>query len=154
MENIVKLVVFQLKDQRFALHLPDTERIVQVVEIIPLPKMPDYIYGIINMKGEVIPVINIRILFNMPSKEIELSDQLIIVNTTARKLALLVDSTRELIECKENEIIKSDKIINGIPYINGVIKLEDGMVLINDINKFLDPEELKLLEAELAKIKS
>jgi purine-binding chemotaxis protein CheW len=153
MEKIKKLIVFSIDNQRFALYLSAVEKVVQVVEICPLPKMPDYIHGIINLHGEIIPVINTRFLFDMPMNEIELSDQLIIVKTSSRKLALLVNSTHEIIEIKKDEIVKSDNIIYGGKFVQGVIKLEDGMVLINDVDKFLSPEELKQLETQLKALK-
>lgn len=142
----LKFVSFGIGSQRFGLPYQLVERIVQVVEIRPLPQTPDFISGIINFHGTVIPVITPRILFGIPEKGIELSDQLMIVNTSSRKLALLVDSTYEVFDIKENEIIKSDKILSGMKYLKGVIKLEDEMILISDIDEFLSDEELKRLE--------
>ncbi|OQX77618.1 MAG: hypothetical protein B6D64_08010 [Bacteroidetes bacterium 4484_276] len=144
-----KLVVFQIDNQRFALPLPVVERVVQVVEIFPLPKMSDYVHGIINLHGKIIPVINMRFLFGLPAKEIELSNQLIIAITPSGKLALLVDSTHEVFEFDDDKIVKSDNIMYGMRYVQGVIKTDDGVVLINDVGKFLDPEELKRLENAL-----
>ena len=149
MEIKIKLVIFKIAQQGFALLLSNIERIVQIVEIKRLPKMPEHVSGIINLHGEIIPVINLRFLFNLPKKEIELSDQLIIANTSTRKIALLVDSTQDVVEFSEDKIIKSDKIMLGIQYIKGVIKLDGGMVFFNDLDKFLKPEELELLETSL-----
>ncbi len=148
---MIKLITFKLDNQRFALPLPDVERVIQVVEMRKLPKMADYIYGIINMHGEILPVINIRLLFKLPVREIELSDQLIIATISSLKVALLVDSTHEIVEIKEEEIVKADKIMFGMEYVIGVVKLKNNMVLINDIEKFLSPEELKKLEIEIKK---
>lgn len=149
--KLIKLVVFQIDDQRFALPLPAVERVVQVVEICPLPKMSDYVHGIVNLHGKIIPVINLRFLFELPTKEVELSDQLIIAITSSGKLALLVDSTHGVLEFDDEKIVRSDKIMYGMRYVNGVIKLDDGIVLINDVEKFINPEELKRLETSLKK---
>jgi len=147
-----KYVIFQLTDQQFALPLLVVEQVVQVVEICPWPKMPCYIHGLINLHGEIIPVINIHFLFGLPPKEIKLSDQLIIATTSSRKLAILVDSSHKVLELEEDKIINSDKIMFEMLYIQGVMKLEDGMVLINDVEEFLSTENLEKLESSLKEV--
>ncbi len=146
----INLIIFQLNNRQFALPVNVVERVVHAVEINSLPKMPDYLLGIINIHGEITPVINVRILFGLEAKEVELSDRFIIATTSSLKIALLVDSTNEVVEFNENEIVNSDKIMYGKKYIKGVIKLKDGMVLINDIDEFLSPDELIELEAILS----
>ena len=152
-DNQKKLVVFWLDKQRFALQLSTVERVVRIVEITPLPKAPDYIKGIINFHGEIIPVVNVRMLFNLPEREIKLSDQLIIAQTSMRTVALWVDSISEVIEKSKDEIVTSEKILLGIDYVEGVFKLDDGMVLIHDLDQFLTIEEISLLKAALTKQK-
>ncbi len=151
MEKSDNYIVFLLADQRFALPLSVVEQVEQVVEICPWPKMPGYIHGLINLHGEIIPVLNLRFLFGLESKEIELSDQLVIASSSARKLALLVDSTHEVFELDGSQVVNSDKILFEMLYIQGVMKLENGMVLINDIEEFLCPDNLKKLEETLNK---
>ncbi len=151
MEKLNKLVVFWLDKQRFALHLSTVERIVHIVEITPLPKTPVYIMGIINFQGKFIPVVNTRKLFLLPEKDIDLNDRLIIANTSMRTVALWVDTVSDVVERTEEEIIKAEKIFLDIDYVEGVFKLEDGIVLINDLDKFLTLEEITLLKAALKK---
>ena len=151
MKKLNKLVVFHLDDQLFALSLPTVDRVVRIVEITSLPKAPDYIKGIINFHGEIIPVVNIRMLFNLPEREIELSDQLIIAKTSMRTVALWVDSIDEVIEMADEDIVKSEKILLGIDYVEGVFKLDNGIVLIHDLDQFLTIEEISLLKAALKK---
>lgn len=157
MEEIIKkqkkLVVFRLDDQQFALSLPTVERVVRIVEITFLPKAPDYIKGIINFHGKIIHVVNVRKLFTLPEREIKLSDLLIITETSMRTVALCVDSISEVIERYEEEIINSEKILLGIDYVEGIIKLDNGMVLIHDLDQFLTIEEIGLLKAALKKQK-
>ena len=98
MRKLNKLVVFRLDAQRFALYLSNVERIVRIVEINPLPKAPEYILGTINFQGKFIPVVNIRKLFLLPERDIDLNDQLIIANTSMRTVALWVDSVSDVVE--------------------------------------------------------
>jgi len=151
MNKLNKLVVFSLDKQLFALHLSAVERIVRIVGITPLPKAPEYIMGIINFQGKFIPVANVRKLFNLPDRDIELNDQLIIANTSLRTIALWVDSVSDVVERAEEEIFKAKKIFLGVDYVEGVFKFEDGMVLLNDLDKFLTLKEITLLKAALKK---
>ncbi|MCD6354087.1 MAG: purine-binding chemotaxis protein CheW [Prolixibacteraceae bacterium] len=146
-----KFILFQLNKQQFALPLPVVERVVQMVEIVPLPKAPEYIPGVINSSGEIIPVIDIRLLFGMKHREVELSDQLIITVTSQIKFALWVDVTYEVDQIESSRIEKGEKIKYGEKFVQGIAKLDDGMVLIADVDKFLSEEELKQLEVALAK---
>ncbi|OYT17116.1 MAG: chemotaxis protein CheW [Bacteroidetes bacterium 4572_77] len=143
---MIKLVGFNIDEQHFGLPLDVVEKVVQLVWIQPLLKMPEYICGIINLHGEIIPVVNVRYIFGLSKKEIALSDQLVIATASHKKFALIVDSTREVIEICENDIVKSEHIIFGMKYVQGVVELDDGMLLINDIDKFLSEDELKSLE--------
>jgi purine-binding chemotaxis protein CheW len=151
MNNVNQLVVFNLANQQYAIYLSAVERIVSVVEITPLPKAPEIVLGVVNVQGQIIPVFNIRKRFRLPEREINLSDQLIIANTSKQTVALIVDAVTGVIEISEDKIIKSEKILPGMDYVEGVIKLENGMILIHDIDRFLSVEEEVALEKALEK---
>ncbi len=146
MEQMTSLLVFSLEDQQYALHLHVVERAVRAVEATPLPKAPDIVLGVVNVQGQVIPVLNIRRRFRLPDKEIDLADQLIIARTSRRAVTLLVDTVTEVIERPEKQITAAEKIVPGMEYVEGVIKLEDGMILIHDLDKFLSLKEEKILD--------
>lgn len=144
----MQLVVFALEDQRYALHLSAVERIVRAVEMTPLPKAPEIVIGVINVQGRIIPVFNIRRRFYLPEREIELSDQLIIANTARRTVALVVDTVDGVIERLSEEVTPADQVLPRIEYVEGIVKLENGLVLIHDLDKFLSIDEgTKLDEA-------
>jgi len=140
-----KVVVFNLDDKNFALYLNVVLRVLPSLEITPLPGSPKVVLGIINIEGEIIPVYNIRQRFQIPSKEMDLNDKIIIVKTSNRKAALLVDDVKEVTEIKMEDLTMSKGALPGHNYIEGVIKLGDELVLIHDIDNFLLPfEEEKL----------
>ncbi|OIP90365.1 MAG: chemotaxis protein CheW [Syntrophobacterales bacterium CG_4_8_14_3_um_filter_58_8] len=148
MKRLRKLVTFSLDDRKFALYVSAVQRIIRVVEVTPLPKAPDIVSGIINMQGQVIPVFDIRMRFQLPAREVQLSDQMIIASTTKRTVALMVDSVNDVIEIPEEKIIAAEQILPELEYVEGVMKTEDGMVLIHDLERFLSlPEEKALDEA-------
>jgi purine-binding chemotaxis protein CheW len=141
-----QLLVFTLNDQRYGLPIFVVERIVRVVEITPLPKSPAIILGIINIQGRVIPVINIRRCLGLPERDITLSDQLIIANTAQRTIAFVVDAVTDVIEHYSRNFVAAQDVFPSIEYIENVVKVDDGLVLIiHDLDRLLAPDEKKLL---------
>ena len=145
MNTSIQLVVFTLDNQRFALPLSTVERAIRIMEIVHLPTAPEIVMGVINLHGKIIPVVNIRNRFRLPQREINLNDQLIISNTKKMPLAILIDSVLGVFEFPEKRIVSADKILPDIEYIEGVVKLEEGIILIHDIDKFLSLEEERAL---------
>jgi purine-binding chemotaxis protein CheW len=149
MEKLLHLVIFTLDEQRYGIPLSSIERIFRVVEVTPLPKAPEIVQGIVNIQGRIIPVVNIRKRFRLPEKATDLSDQLILAKTVSRSVALIVDEVTGLIERPDHEIISAQKVLSGTEYVEGVIKLEDGMILIHDLDTFLSLDEEKELDDAL-----
>ncbi len=152
MEKLLHLVIFILNEQQYALHLSSVDQIVRIVKITPLPKAPDIVYGVVNLKGKIIPVINIRKRFRLPEREIHLSDHLIIAKTSMRTVALLADEVSRVVETTASEVIESEKILAYMDYVEGVVKLEDGLILIHDLDRFLSIDEEKALGDALMEI--
>ena len=146
-----QFVVFSLDNQKYALSLPDVVRVVRAVEITCLPKAPEIVLGVINIQGRITPVINIRKRFRLPEREINPEDRFIIADTSKRLVALMVDEVRGVIESREQELITADKILPGMEHIEGVMKLEDDIVFIHDLDKFLSLEEEKKLDDAMVK---
>lgn len=151
MRDIDHFVVFTLDEKKFALKLNLVVRITRAVEITSLPKAPTIILGIINFQGRVIPVVNMRKRFNLKPKQINVEDHFIIGKTSTRSVAIWVDSVLDIITSHEKDIIGHDTILPNIDYVEGVIKYDDEMLLIHDLDKVLLLEdEEKLEEALLA----
>jgi purine-binding chemotaxis protein CheW len=147
-----KLVVFNLDEQRFAIDLACVERVIHIVEITPLPKAPPFVLGIINMNGRIIPVFDIRKRFLLPPRDTHLGDQMIVASTSKRTAALLVESVSDVIEISEEKIIASESILPGLEYVEGVVKMEDGMILIHNLEQFLSIEEEEALNEAMEEL--
>jgi len=145
-EHLGQIVVFIIAEQRYALNLATVKRIVRVVEVTHLPKAPDIVLGIINVQGRIIPVINIRKRFGLPEREINLSDQLIIAQASKHGFALLVDKVSGVIEYSEHDVVGAQEVIPGAEYVKGMIKLDDGINLILDLDALLSFEEVRSLD--------
>jgi len=145
----IQLVVFTLDGRRYALHLAVVECSLRMVDISPLPKAPDIVLGVINVQGRVLPVMNIRKRFQLPERDVSPDDQLIVARTSRRAVALAVDAVHGLVDRADQEIIAVGEILPGVKYVEGVMKLEDGLVLVHDIDRFLSLEEDRALNAAL-----
>ena len=141
-----RVAVFTLGDQRYALPLSAVERVVRVVEVTPLPQAPDIVLGVVNVQGRVIPVVNPRRRFRLPERDIALTDQLVIAHTTRRPVALVVDAVTGVLEYSGREAVGARDIVPGMEYVEGVVKLEDGLVLIHDLDRFLSLDEATALD--------
>ncbi|OFW42833.1 MAG: chemotaxis protein CheW [Acidobacteria bacterium RIFCSPLOWO2_12_FULL_60_22] len=149
---MIQMVVFSLDNQRYALPLAAVERIVRVVEFTSLPKAPPIVLGIVDIGGRIVPVVNVRKRFRLPEKEIELEDHLILGQTGRRPVALVVDEVSSVVERPDGEVIAAQEILPGLEYVQGVAKLEDGLLLIHDLNRFLSLEEEETLDKAMREI--
>lgn len=144
-----RLVIFVLDDQRYALYLSAVERVIPAVAITRLPHAPDIVLGVINVQGHIIPVMNVRNRFGLPVHALNHNDQFIIARTSKRPVAMIVDKVHAVTEYSEDALVPADTILPGIEYVEGVAKLEDGIVLIHDLDKFLSLEEQHSLDQAL-----
>jgi purine-binding chemotaxis protein CheW len=150
MENtLYKLVVFTLSEQRYALCLGAVERVFPFAEVTHLPQAPEVVLGVVNVRGRIIPVVDIRKRLRLPDRETNLSDRLIVAQTSRRTVALIADAVSGVVEGSKDELIAAETILPGLEYVEGVTKLEDGMILIHNLEKFLSLEEEKTLDQAL-----
>jgi purine-binding chemotaxis protein CheW len=143
------LIVFALDRQRYALPLQVVDRVVRMVAVTSLPRAPDIVLGVINLQGRVIPVINMRRRFSLPEKEIALTDQLVIAHTSRRPVALVADAVQDVISSSAQTLIETENILPGVEYVEGVVKLTDGLIMIHDLDTFLSLEEENFLNQAL-----
>ncbi len=146
MNDTDKFITFILDEQKIALPLSAVDRVVMAAEITTLPKAPDIVLGVINVAGKIIPVVNTRQRFRLPDREMRLTDQFIIAHTARRQVALLVDTTTDIIEPAPQEMIAAGDILPNLEYVEGVVKVKDGLILIHNLETFLSLEEETILE--------
>lgn len=148
--DIVKLLVFQLDETRYALRLSAVLRVIRAVEITRLPKAPDIILGVIDLHGQIIPIINIRKRFQLGDRDMSPEDQIVIAQTSARVVGLVIESTSSLTELSSASIVPPESIVPGIRYLEGVVRLENDIVFINDLEKFLSLDEEAQLDIAMS----
>lgn len=145
-DSLNQLIVFSIDEQRYALPLSTVERVVRAVEVTTLPKAPDIVLGVVNVQGRIIPVVNIRRRFGLQEQEINLNDQLVIAYTPKRSIAFVADNVSGVIGIQEKEVVAAEEILPGMEYVKGIVKQDDGMIHILDIDSILTFGEVKSLD--------
>jgi len=139
-------VVFCLDKGRYALPLAAVDRIVRAVQVTALPLAPDIVLGAIDVEGRVLPVFNIRRRFRLPERTIEPVDHFLIARTAQRTVVLVIDAAQGVLERPATAMIDAASIAPDLGHLQGVIQLEDGLVLIHDLEHFLSPDEARKLD--------
>lgn len=147
----LRVVAFQLDAQHHALPLASVERVVHAVAVTPLPGAPPAVLGAIDVAGNVVPVYSLRRRLQLPERPLQPSDQFLLVQTGRRPLALVVDQVQGVIECEE-PVVPADRLAPGLQPLGGVVSLADGLLLIQDIERFLSPAEESALAAALDRL--
>lgn len=127
------LVVFLLDGWRYALPLASVDRVVRAVEVTPLPDAPEAIFGVIDVEGEVIPVVNTRRRFRLPEVGIRVGDQFIIARIADWRAAFVVDAVEGVLGDGAERRVKSDSLLPGIGAVEGFAVLQDGLILVQDL---------------------
>ena len=122
------------------------DRIVRAAYVTPLPLAPDLVLGAIDVEGQVFPVFNLRRRFQLPERAIDPADHLLIARTSRGAVVLVIDSAQGLLDCPAMPMIDAQSVEPGRGHISGVIQLEDGLVLIQDLEHFLSLDEARALD--------
>ena len=140
-------LIFTLEKQRFALGLSGVDKVIRSVEVSPLPENQDLLLGLINMQGQILPVLNIRRHFSLPSREIDINDRIIISHTSDIMVAFIVDTVEGVVEISKKQVNKAKKIFPRLEdYIESVGKLKDDTVLIYNLDNFLSTKDVDQLK--------
>jgi purine-binding chemotaxis protein CheW len=138
---------FKLSEEVFAINVSKVINILEMSNITKIPKTPNYMKGVINLRGTVLPVIDLRIKFGLPEIEATVDTSIIVlnigINGESMLIGALVDAVREVLELKTNEIAPSPTI--GAKYnsgfIEGMWRLEEKFIMILDIDKVFSTDE-------------
>lgn len=147
---IIRIVVFELSGYRYAIPMADAREFARVPSIVPLPKAPAIVEGVVNIHGKVVPVLDIRKRFRLPEKRAHPMDHLVIAHADRRLVALRVDRVLGVEDVDARDIEDAAAVTPEAEYLTGVAKLADGLVLIHDLRAFLAEAEARELDEALA----
>lgn len=136
--EVLQLVTFKLGDEEYGIDILKVQEINRMTEITTMPKAPFSVEGVINLRGKVIPVVNLRKKFGLDIKEVDAQSRIIVVDIGST-VGLIVDSVSEVLRISSDTIEPPPPITGGIgsEYIRGIGKLEDRLIILLDIDKLL-----------------
>ena len=146
---MTQILWFELAGGRYGLPLRDVREVLRAVAVAPLPGGPDIVEGIIDVRGRIIPVLDIRGRFGIPHKPVELTDIFILTQYRADAVALRVDRAGWPVTVPEADLESRPSPLAASPYVAGVARTPDGLVVINDVNAFLTAAENTRLDEAL-----
>ena len=147
-EDLLQLVSFNLGKEEFAVDILKIQEINRMVEITKVPKSPEFVEGVINLRGKVIPIIDLRKRFKLPGSESTKQTRIVVVDIDNMVVGLVVDAVSEVLRLPANTVEPPPPIVAGIDseYISGVGKLEDRLLILLELDKVLSKDEKKVLE--------
>ncbi|MBD3317120.1 MAG: chemotaxis protein CheW [Chitinivibrionales bacterium] len=148
---MLNLLRFSLDNRSYALCVDSVEQVVQAVQITPLPASPPIILGAVDFHGSIVPVLNVRRRFGLPSKAIDVTDVFIIARAAKRRVALVVDAVQFVVSVDEHQVESASHVAPGTTLVAGIVRMPDGMLLIHDLDAFLSLEEERELDTSLRK---
>ncbi len=150
-DSNLQLVTFQLGAESYGIDIMIVDGIVRVEETRSIPNAPDYVDGIFNLRGEIIPIINLHKRFQIRRAELSEEDMLlsgfIIIKIGGMKLGIIIDKISRVISVDLNKMQLPPQMLSGIgaEYIQGVFTREEGYLILLDIERLFDPKELQQL---------
>jgi len=146
-----KFIVFQLADEEYAVPVEQVGSIERISSITRVPQTKSYVKGVINLRGVITPLIDLRIRFGLDEQETTDRSRIIIVQVEEMEVGLIVDSANDVLDIPLNQIEEAPEVIGSVhvDFIDGVIKVEDRLLVLLNLQKVLsdeDIEEIKRME--------
>lgn len=145
--GVLQLVSFNLGDEEYGVDILRVQEINRMVHITRVPKAPEFVEGVINLRGKVIPIVDLRKRFGLCAKPHDKNTRIIVVDIDGRTVGLIVDGVSEVLRFSMDTIEPPPPMVTGVDaeYIWGVGKLEDRLLILLDLSKVLANEEKEYL---------
>ena len=142
-DSMIRWVSFRLDEETYAINVMQVQEVLRVTEIAPVPGAPDYVLGIINLRGNVVTVIDARKRFGLMSREPDDASRIVIIEANGQVVGILVDSVAEVVDLAMSEIESAPNVGNdeSSKYIQGVASREGELIILVDLNKLLSDDE-------------
>lgn len=142
-DELTQFVTFRLDDEMYGINVMQVQEVLRVTEIAPVPGAPHYVLGIINLRGNVVTVIDTRTRFGLMMTEVDDDSRIVIIEAEKQVVGILVDSVAEVVELRASEVDSAPNVGNdeSSRYIQGVASKGDALLIVVDLNKLLTEEE-------------
>jgi len=148
--DVLQLVSFNLGSEEFGVDIGMVQEIVRMPEITRVPRTPDFVEGVVNLRGKIIPVVDLRKRFRLPVSENTKSTRIIIVTMNGRTVGMIVDGVSEVRRISADAVEPTPEMVASAidaSYLKGIAKLEGRLLILLDLNLVLNQEEQKQLTA-------
>jgi purine-binding chemotaxis protein CheW len=150
-DDLLQLVSFNIGEEEFGVDILRVQEINRMVDITRVPNAPDYVVGVINLRGKVIPIIDLRRRLGMPTREYGKDTRIVVLEIDGKVIGFIVDSVNEVLRIDKNITEPPPPMVSGIDseYITAIGKLEDRLLILLDLNRILsgkEKDELKELD--------
>lgn len=142
-QDNIKVIVFQLADKEYAIPVSNVQGIEKLMHITRVPKTAKYVKGVINLRGVVTPIIDLRERFNLPISENVDSTRIIIIQLKEMEVGFVVDSANDVIDIPIHAIEQQPEVVGSSEeeFISGVVKIDNRLLILIHLDKVLNPEE-------------
>lgn len=148
--EILQLVTFNLGSEEYAVDILKVQEINRMKEITRVPNSPDYVEGVINLRGKVIPVVSLRKKFFLEERENDVQSRIMIMDIQGITMGLIVDAVSEVLRVPASIVEQAPPMTSNISteFIRGIAKLEDRLIILLDMERLIGkPEETALIES-------
>lgn len=146
-KNSSQFVGFQIADQEYAFPIEQIREIIVLDKVTRTPQVPDYCEGVSNLRGSIIPIINVRKLFGLEPTPADGETRIIVVQVGDKTMGCTVDTVSQVIRIPEDGIQPPPETVTagGANYISGFARLDERLIILLNINELLDPDQLDRL---------
>jgi purine-binding chemotaxis protein CheW len=139
-DEVLQFVTFTLNDEEYAVDILSVQEINRITEITKVPNSPDYVDGVINLRGKVIPVINLRSKFGFEEKATDDNSRIIIMEIQGIINGVIVDSVSEVLRIPASAIEAAPEVASDTisQFIKGLAKLDDRLIILIEINNLIE----------------
>ncbi|NMC48556.1 MAG: purine-binding chemotaxis protein CheW [Desulfovibrio sp.] len=145
--ELMQLVTFSIGEEEFGVDILKVQEIIRMMEITKVPRAPDVVEGVINLRGKVIPIIDLRKRFGLSTRDHDKHTRIIVIEINNMIVGFVVDSVSEVLRIPSNTVEPPPPVVSGLEseYISGVGKLEDRLLILLDLDRLLSGEEREVL---------
>lgn len=146
---LIQLVTFRIAEEEFGVDILRVQEIIRMMPITKVPRAPSFVEGVINLRGKVIPIIDMRRRFGMAANAHNDQTRITVMDLQGQVVGFVVDAVREVLRIKESTVEAPPQVVTGIgsDYLKGVGKLDDRLLILLDLDKLLSEEEVGALGA-------
>lgn len=146
-DELLQLVTFSIGEEEFGVDILKVQEIIRTMEITKVPRAPEFVEGVINLRGKVIPIIDLRRRFGLDFKEHDKDTRIIVIEINNIVVGFVVDAVSEVLRIPTNTVEPPPPVVAGVDsdYISGVGKLQDRLLILLDLDKLLSSEDLDML---------